>query len=57
MPAAYNHYIDFYSSDVRIAMGKTLHNTIRLGRRSVFDHAIDAVSAFLGKLLAAARKR
>jgi hypothetical protein len=38
-------------------MGKTLHNTIRLGRRSVFDHAIDAVSALKDKLLAFARKR
>ena len=38
-------------------MGKTLHNTIRLGRRSVLDHAIDAASALMGKLFAFARKR
>ncbi len=32
-------------------MGKTLHNTIRLGRRSALDHVIDAVAAGMRKLL------
>lgn len=38
-------------------MGKTLHNTIRLGRRSVFDHLVDAASGLMNKILGFARKR
>lgn len=37
-------------------MGKTLHNTIRLGRRSVFDHVADAFSTLMSKLVAFTRK-
>jgi hypothetical protein len=33
-------------------MGKTLHNTIRLGRRTIFDIAIDEASALLRKVRA-----
>jgi|GEM_PF-4581616 len=31
-------------------MGKTLHNTIRLGRRSLFDILADEAGALLRKL-------
>lgn len=36
-------------------MGKTLHNTIRLGRRTVFDIATDELSLLLRKLRARLR--
>jgi len=35
---------------MEIIMGKTLHNTIRLGRRTIFHVAVDEAVALLRKL-------
>lgn len=36
-------------------MGRTLHNTIRLGRRSIFDIVVDELDMLLRKLRAVLR--